>query len=316
MNTSDFLLKQFKTIIKNDKLSHLYLIEGGSLQEQKKLAFDLAYEFLKKNSLHIPLMTLIQQNNYPNFYYLCQQNSLPIKREQILEMYNYFGQTSLIQQKKVYVIEEIEHIHKQSISSLLYFLENPINENILGILLTSNINLVLPTILSRAQVFSLSNHSNYVLDNDSIIKKRGALDFILISLLVDLHKKDIHLSKDNYYLDFKKFFLFCINVFDHVHFLQNLFVQAQFLTLKDHFMHDFIFIMTKFFLDLHYKKSNLAFSFPENLLNKKFFLDLTLPQINIFLEVFARMEKKVLFLNNTFCLMALLLEIEQKKKEL
>lgn len=150
------ILEKFKDIIRNKKLNHLYLFESNKSETDKlSFVFDLSYEFLKDDYNSPNLKYLIQNFSYPNFYYLSSNQSLFIKKEQILEMKQYFNQTSLIQSKKVYVINKIEDLSYEAANSLLHFLENPINNDILGILLTNNHNLVLSTIVSRAQFFYL-----------------------------------------------------------------------------------------------------------------------------------------------------------------
>ncbi len=55
-----------------------------------------------------------------------------------------------------FVIKNIEYANKQSLNSLLKFIEEPI-ENIYGVFMTKNIDLVLPTITSRCAVMVLQN---------------------------------------------------------------------------------------------------------------------------------------------------------------
>ncbi|MGM1458827.1 MAG: hypothetical protein ABZF75_00225, partial [Columbia Basin potato purple top phytoplasma] len=201
MQDKNNLLQKFKIIIKNKKLTHLYLIESNNDEDKKTFMFELVYDFLKnQNSSGFLNKEHIQTFSYPNFYYL-DANDTNITKEQILEMKLYFSKTSLVQERKVYVIDGIENISYKASNSLLYFLENPINENNLGILFTRDHYVVLPTILSRAQFFSLDDEYNY----DLVAKKDlNELDKTFISILQKNRKIEI----DNYFYDLKDFFLF------------------------------------------------------------------------------------------------------------
>ncbi len=57
--------------------------------------------------------------------------------------------------KKVYIIKSADKMNIQTANSILKFLEEPIDE-IIAILVVDNINLMLPTIISRCQVIKLN----------------------------------------------------------------------------------------------------------------------------------------------------------------
>jgi DNA polymerase-3 subunit delta' len=316
MKKQQLLLQKFKFIIKQKKLSHIYLIEGISEEAKHEFMLELVNEFLQTSYFNPKLEKLIKKFSYPNFYYLSYKDNNSIKKEQILDMQNYFNQTSFFQQKKVYVIEGIEHLHVKAANSLLYFLENPISENILGILLTNNRYLVLPTILSRAQVFSLDNV--YDEEDEEKVSFEGVtldvLDDLLIILLTRFANEKKDVLKNNYYLKFKKFFLFFLDNFTKNNNFIYLFVKVKYLIEDKLFVSDFLKVIIQFFLDLYYKKNNLSFSFPIYLLEKPFFNELSLEDVNKFLEIFTQIVQKNAFINDNFCFMALLLAIEKQKE--
>lgn len=316
MNKKQRLLEKFKFIIEQKKLSHLYLIEGSEEETRHEFMLELVRDFLQTSSFDPQLENLIKNFSYPNFYHLSYKKNNSIKKEQILEMQNYFNQTSLFQQKKVYVIEGIEHLHVKAANSLLYFLENPISENILGILLTNNRDLVLPTILSRTQVFSLDNMTEDEEEKkvSPEINTGAVLDDVLISLLNRFHNGTEDVLKNNYYLEFKQFFLLFLDNFKKKNDFVYLFVEAKLLTEDKLFVSDFLKVIMQFFLDLYYKKNNLSFIFPIELLEKTFFDELSLEHINKYLEILEQIEQKNVFLNANFCFMTLLLEIEKQKE--
>ncbi|WP_238055059.1 hypothetical protein [Candidatus Phytoplasma ziziphi] len=303
------LLEKFKFIIKNKKLMHLYLIEGRNQEAKKLFMFELVYDFLKKDKPSSMLKHHIQTFSYPNFYYL-DANNTKITKEQILEMQSYFNQTSLLQKKKVYVIDGIENISYRVSNSLLYFLENPINKNTLGLLLTKDRNLLLSTILSRAQIFSLENEydHNYLFNDKN--NNIDELDKSLILLLNKMRKVEL----DNYYYDLKKFFLFFINNSPENKIVYKLFFDALFIMKQKHFMDDFLFLLMSFFLDLYYKKNNLIFNFSNDLLENSFYNKLSLKLISDILNYLVKMENKKNILEEHFCFLALLIEFNKKIK--
>ncbi|MBP3059552.1 hypothetical protein FEF22_002045 [Texas Phoenix palm phytoplasma] len=106
----------------------------------------------------------------------------------------------------------------QASHSLLYFLENPVNENFLFILLTSNRYLLIPTIVSRAQVFSLDliNNKNFNLESDDFLINKSDkenLDYYLIFLFNRSKIRESNFVLSSYYCNFKKFFLFFLDNF-------------------------------------------------------------------------------------------------------
>ncbi|MDV3173414.1 MAG: hypothetical protein Q8824_01985 [Candidatus Phytoplasma australasiaticum] len=206
--SDNYLIEYFRMLIRDKKLSHLYLIET-TYNTSTKHAFiiDLVYEFLQTDQIKPDnLKKMISENSYPNFYYLRYNKNISVGKEQILEMFNYFTQTSLMQKKKIYVIEDIDKISYNAANSLLYFLENPINENILGILITEDRNLVLPTIVSRAQILCWHPCVESSLSDTSDLQK-DILDKILFNLLKEINKQEIYLINKHYLFNLKKIFL-------------------------------------------------------------------------------------------------------------
>ncbi|WP_341266626.1 hypothetical protein [Candidatus Phytoplasma fraxini] len=303
------LIEKFKIIIQKKKLMHLYLIEGSNPKEQKALMFDLVYEFLKNKNSSESLKTLIRTFSYPNFYYL-EFRDKKIAKEQILEMQSYFNQTSLIQEKKVYVIDGLENISHNHSNSLLHFLENPINENILGILLTKDRNLLLPTILSRAQIFSLKDESYQDLSLIKDIEQLNELDKILISLL----KKNRKIEINDYFYDLKNFFVFFLKTLPEKERFSKLFFHVRFLIKQQDFIDDFILLMINFFLDLYYRKNDLFFIFPCVLSDKPFYNTLSLSLIIEICHCFLEIERKKNILDVRSCFVLLLIEIDIKIK--
>ena len=83
-----------------------------------------------------------------------------IKKEDIIKIQNQFSRPGLeIINQKFYVLKNFEYSTKQAVNSLLKFLEEPI-ENTYCIITTSNISLILETIISRCQKILLETDKN------------------------------------------------------------------------------------------------------------------------------------------------------------
>ncbi|MDV3198112.1 MAG: hypothetical protein Q8888_00415 [Vigna little leaf phytoplasma] len=311
--TPKALLSRFQKIIANKKLSHIYLIEGINDEILQKIIFDLVYLFLKDNSDCINLKKMIKTKNHPNFYYLNSQNNV-IKKEQILEMQRYFTQTSLFSSKKVYVIDKAEDISHVSSNSLLNFLENPMNNQILGFLITNNRYLLLSTILSRVQVFSLITEEEalnaFSLENLTI---DNSLDQFLIKLLTI--SNNIYSNKKNipdYYPYLKQVFLefFSLNnnlLSNRIH----LWVKFQNLWLNRSFFNDFIFLVMRFclyFYNQYQQFSNFLFS--KMLLNNTWLGHISSYKLRYFLNLLTKIEKQSKEMSISSCLISLFIQME------
>ena len=74
-------------------------------------------------------------------------------QEYIEKIQETFKKSSLEGKAKIYIIENIEYSTKEAMNTLLKMLEEP-NEGIYALFTAKNINRVLPTIISRCQVFT------------------------------------------------------------------------------------------------------------------------------------------------------------------
>lgn len=145
------IINRFKKSIKNNRLSHLYLLTGAPVAILNKLAMDLSYLIIKDGNPDPNLEIQIKNNNYPNLI-LINKDGQSIKKEQVLSLQEEFSKTSLIPGARVYIIGEANTMSQAAANSLLKFLEEPEGLQTVGFLLSDNIDLILPTIISRSQV--------------------------------------------------------------------------------------------------------------------------------------------------------------------
>ena len=141
-----------------ERLAHVYLLETNNIS----LAFK-------------DLITTIKKINCPNEYAekcdkcnicnLINQEALPsliivnadgnnIKKEQVLDLKRRFSFKPIYTPNNIYIINNAEKLNGASANTMLKFIEEP-GENIIGFLLTTNLNNVIPTIKSRCEICSL-----------------------------------------------------------------------------------------------------------------------------------------------------------------
>lgn len=172
-------LNLFKEAIKNNRLSHLYLISGMKGSGKKTLAYNVAalllntdVESLKQGHINLFIVEPLGHN---------------IRVSQIEDLQLEFTKTSLVGGYRVFILDQVDRLNQSSANRLLKFLEEPTNKKTIGFLLTENQELVIPTILSRSQVIYLPSKDETELINE--LKEKGIDD--LTSELLPFLNKDI-----------------------------------------------------------------------------------------------------------------------------
>ena len=140
--------------------SHAYLIKTNNMKEAYPLVCDLAKKIICENNDELlysnkEISALIDENNFDDFY-VFNPDTLVIKVEELNNLLEYFETKSVRNNgRRVYVIYGIERLKNDISNKLLKFIEEPEND-IYGIIMTENIDLVLPTIISRCQILTFN----------------------------------------------------------------------------------------------------------------------------------------------------------------
>lgn len=151
-------ITHFKQLIATNQLSHLYLFVGPSQPE--KLAFSRYLAWLMAGADERQAIR-IMANDHPDVK--ITQPSLPKsgtgtkrtwKVDQIRALKSEFVTVAQESQRKVFVFDAIETLQAESGNALLKFIEEPAGPQLM-IMLAENLNEVLPTIRSRAQIVQL-----------------------------------------------------------------------------------------------------------------------------------------------------------------
>ena len=148
---NSLLIKHFERDYQSNRLSHAFLVCNTYYEEIKDdLEYVLSNYFFDVNK---------DLNDNPDLYIIKPTNG-KILKDEIIKLQESFMTYSLTNKNKVYIIEEVEKMNQHASNSLLKFLEEPA-QNIYAILITSNLNKVLPTIKSRCQILMIDNKNDF-----------------------------------------------------------------------------------------------------------------------------------------------------------
>ncbi len=169
-------MEKNKEIINNiSNFSHAYLIKTNNLKESYPLVCDLAKKIICETNdellySNIEIESLIDDNNFDDFY-VVNPETLTIKVEELNNLLDYFETKSVRNNgRRVYVIYGIERLKNDISNKLLKFIEEPEND-IYGIIMTENVDLVLPTIISRCQMLTFTFDISYQIDDINNMKE-------------------------------------------------------------------------------------------------------------------------------------------------
>lgn len=182
--------------IKYSKISHAYIFSGMEAIGKRLIALEFAKNILQTNNLETT----------PDFKYIdIKEGKKEILAEQIREeIIDDVYIAPAISNKKVYIINNAEKMNKTASNAILKTLEEP-PETIVIILITNNINKIIPTILSRAKKLEFvaieSEHIETYLKNKFGDVEKDVIDFTCGSLgqaikIIELLKQDKSQSVD------------------------------------------------------------------------------------------------------------------------
>jgi len=158
-----------KSIIKNKSLANGYIFYGAEGLGKKQTAIQFIKEIFKQSSPSKNVEERITNNNHPDFLIIepdsllatkssgsidlekkIKSGSEIIKIAQIRNIKTFLGQKSINSEKKIVLIIDAHLLNEAASNCLLKTLEEPSNG--IFILLTSKLNLLLNTIISRCQI--------------------------------------------------------------------------------------------------------------------------------------------------------------------
>ena len=145
-------------IIKSKSFANGYIFCGAEGVGKKKAAFQFIKEIFKQSSFNDRIEDNI--NNHPDFLIIepislletktSKSGSEIIKVAQIRNIKSFLGQKSIASEKKIVLITDAHLLNEAASNCLLKTLEEPSNG--IFILLTTKLNILLDTIISRCQM--------------------------------------------------------------------------------------------------------------------------------------------------------------------
>ncbi len=164
-------------IIKNKSFANGYIFHGAEGLGKKQTALRFIKEIFKQSSPSENIEDRITNNNHPDFLIIEPDSLLAnkssrssdlgktsksgsefIKIAQIRNIKTFLGQKSINSEKKIILIIDAHLLNEAASNCLLKTLEEP--NNGIFILLTSKLNLLLDTIISRCQIIRFRSFSN------------------------------------------------------------------------------------------------------------------------------------------------------------
>lgn len=184
-----------KKAINNKTIAHAYLFCSDNAEVAFGFALCYAKTLLCPNN-HLNVKTCnncsichrIDNNNFPELK-IISPDGLWIKKDQLLGLQEEFRMKPLEGNKKIYIINNADQLNVQAANSMLKFLEEP-EPNIIALLTTSDMNGILPTIISRCQLIKVTSNNNSIKNNyDNVTNKT------LIKIGELYYKNDADLKK-------------------------------------------------------------------------------------------------------------------------
>lgn len=199
--------EMIEKIFNLDNIGHAYLIKTNDYLK----VINIAKLILKNSNPEEPnIEKLVDESIYSDLV-IIEPDGQWIKKEQILDLKNKFKIKSSYGGKQIYIIKNAENLNSSSGNTLLKFLEEP-EENIIALLITSNKNKVLGTIVSRCQYIALDLNEKLEKENNKEINdiiefletKKQNSSFYIYEYISKIEDKN----------EIKQFFLRIINVYE------------------------------------------------------------------------------------------------------
>lgn len=146
----------FTKLLANNRMQHAYIFEGVAGTGKFEMAKWVAQSIYCVNKvegqpcLECHLCQRIQNEEHPDVI-IVEPDGLSIKVEQVRQIREEFSKSGVESRKKILIIKEMDKMTTNAANSLLKFIEEPVGE-VTIMLLTTEIQQMLPTIVSRSQV--------------------------------------------------------------------------------------------------------------------------------------------------------------------
>ena len=170
LNSQEIVTKLLLNSIMTNKLSQAYLFVCDDIDYIYEYAKNFIKEIIKMSNLDEKTLNNIYKkidNEEYNEVKIVKTDGQFIKKEQLIELQNSVLNKPVEANKIVYIIKSAEKLNSSSANSILKFLEEP-EDDIIAILLTNNLNMIMPTIKSRCQILNFKNVSNLLNEENKL----------------------------------------------------------------------------------------------------------------------------------------------------
>lgn len=228
---------------RNNKKPHAFLIVGKNYDD---LLCFLSQSILCDEAIACEVCSVcsrVKRNIYPDMIRLSGKEA-SIKKKNIEDIQVQMAKSSVEGKGKIYIIEEIQNSSKEAINSILKMVEEPL-DNVYAIFTTSNIDRVLPTVISRCQVLKLNPNNktaierlyleNKFSEEDAYILSQIFNDFVVLDNFPKIIKEalnfidDLFFKKDNLIINAQIGFINKYNKKEDI----SLFLNILIVTLKE-----------------------------------------------------------------------------------
>lgn len=194
--------------IQKDRISHAYLIQGKRGTGKEDMATLLAKEIFCIDKVDgTPCQECInckriESGNHPDVHWI-KPDGQSIKIEQIKNLQEEFFYSGLESNQKVYIISSAETLTLNASNRILKFLEEP-RKHTTAILLTENIQSIIPTIQSRCQIIDLQPLNPLKLQQQLMTHNISEKNAILLSTLTNNLEEAILWNQDDWFAQSRK----------------------------------------------------------------------------------------------------------------
>src|SRR3972149_1921116 len=148
-------IRLLSKMIESGNISHAYLFYGNSMELLHRLALDFAASVncLQKGCGSCIICRNTIKGIYPNVLIIEPEGNI-LRIEEIARLQRFMGLSSYVPGKKICIIKESELMNQEAGNRLLKTLEDPPDDDCIFLLLTEDISVMLPTVVSRCLVYN------------------------------------------------------------------------------------------------------------------------------------------------------------------
>lgn len=161
------VMRQLQTIFDKHRLAHAYIFEGEKGTGKVHIMhFFVKLMLCEHPNNNVPCETCrncrrVESGNHPNVHQISPEGQF-IKIDQIRELIGEMKMMGVEEGRKIYVLHHADRLNIASANMILKFLEEPDGE-VTAILLTEQMQSILPTIRSRCQHIKFQKLPRHVL---------------------------------------------------------------------------------------------------------------------------------------------------------